>query len=149
MALMAHTSAGWEIRPHNRDDQSGIEAVFLRCLAEFPWRRNRETELEALLYARKYSTVLVATEPDAGIIGFIILQSDKAYVSHLFIDQDWRFCGIARGLLSVARTLSQGPLQLDVDERNKGAIAAYAALGWTEKVRGGPDQRDQRRLVGP
>lgn len=148
MALMAHASAGWEIRPHSRDDQSGIEAVFLKCLEEFPWR-DRKAELEALCYTRKYSTVLVATEPDAGIIGFIILQSDKAYVSHLFIDLDWRFCGIGRGLLSVARTLSHSALQLDVDERNKGAIAAYSALGWTEKVKGGMHSRDQRRLTGP
>jgi len=72
------------------------------------------------------------------------------YIDHLFVDRDWRFCGVARGLLEVARQQATGPLSLDVDAENMGARRAYEALGWqvvastssTGKAR-------QMRLVSP
>lgn len=146
---MSHRSAGWEIRPHSRDDRSDIQRVFLNCLTEFPWRQNPQREVDTLLYDLKYSTVLVATEPDAGLIGFIVLLTDKAYVSHLFVDPDWRLCGVGGGLLNVGRTLTSRPLQLDVDAKNYGALLAYQALGWTEAIANGHVRSNQRRLLGP
>ncbi len=73
---------------------------------------------------------LVAEEPDAGIIGFLTLQMAQGYVDHMFVDRDWRFCGVARGLLEVARVHVNGTLSLDVDTENLGARRAYEALGW-------------------
>jgi len=149
MALMAHSSAGWEIRPHSRNDRAAIERVFLDCHTELPWRTEPGPDLNTLRYALKYSSVLVAHEKDAGGIGFIVFLTERCYVSHLFVDMNWRFCGVARGLLDVGRTLSSGPLQVDLDTQNTGALAAYAAMGWTETVSGGPNLGIQWRLTGP
>lgn len=132
MALMAHLCAGWEIRPHARHDRAGIQQVYASCLKEFPWPFARHTEPEGLEYVLSYTTTLVATEPSAGIVGFMILNTETGYLSHLFVDPDWRFCGIGSGLMDVGRVLCSTPLIMELDLRNAHARAACAAAGWQE-----------------
>ncbi|WP_291199771.1 GNAT family N-acetyltransferase [Hyphomonas sp.] len=92
----------------------------------------------------------VAEEPDAGIVGFLTLQPLQDYIDHLFVDTDWRFCGVARGLLEVARQGATGALSLDVDTENMGARRAYEALGWQVVAStGSTGKARQMRLVSP
>lgn len=147
MEMLRHPSAGWKIRPHTREDHPEIERVFVACLREFPLR-NAAHEVNSLHYVLRNASVLVATERQAGLIGFLAMQAEAAYVSHLFVDADWRFCGVGSGLLSTARGVSGKPLCLDVDEYNHGAIAVYEHLGWTETVDHGRPGPKQRRLRG-
>ena len=92
---------------------------------------------------------LIAEEDQAGVIGFLILEPKTPYVSHLFVDPDWRFCGVGAGLLEVARDLVRQPLQLDVDRQNIHAQAAYEAMGWTIVAPAGGRSGDQIRMAGP
>lgn len=93
--------------------------------------------------------VFVAEVRQAGVIGFVSLEGLSTYVPHLFVDRDWRYCGIGRGLLDVAREKVGGPLKLDVDRQNERAIAAYQAMGWRVAAPAGARRGHQIRLVGP
>lgn len=131
MSLYAHPAAGWQIRAANLADFFDIEDVFRTCLKDFSWR-NAEQELDRLHQTLAVTRVFVAEELSAGIVGFLTLERKKAYVPHLFVHPDWRFCGVGSGLLSVARVKADEPLELDVDEQNKAARAVYDRLGWIE-----------------
>ena len=72
------------------------------------------------------------------------------YVDHLFVDEDWRLCGVGRGLLEVARYEAARPLILDVDMQNVAARRAYEKLGWHVVVDAKPLRPGQQvRLVSP
>ncbi|MEQ8557364.1 MAG: GNAT family N-acetyltransferase [Henriciella sp.] len=146
---MSHRAAGWKIRLRMQSDNSGIETVFRDCLTAFPWRGQQTEEIIRLRHAISLSDCLVAHELSAGLIGFLVLERKKAYVSHLFVNPDWRLCGVGSGLLGVARDMARAPLQLDVDTQNETAVRAYKAMGWIEKVGPDPNRAGQRRLSGP
>ena len=146
---MSHRAAGWKIRLRLSSDNAGIEALFETCLSRFPWRGSVTDEIVRLRQALNTNDCLVAHETHAGVVGFLILERPKAYVSHLFVDDDWRFCGVGSGLLGVARDMARSPLQLDVDVQNQPAMRAYKAMGWVEKVGPDPSRNNQRRLSGP
>lgn len=115
-----------------------------------PWRARHRGQHLALRRALEGQPAWVAEEPNAGIIGFLTLQVPADYIDHLFVDEDWRFCGVARGLLEVARREAEGPLSLDVDTENLTARRAYEALGWQVVASTGSAGRArQMRLVGP
>lgn len=149
MALKTHIGAGWTIRPHSREDREGISHVHRICLKDFPYSLSARQDPDALEYALRYTTALVAEEPTAGVIGFIILNTENAFVSHLFVLPDWRFCGVGSGLLDVARVLTTKPLRQELDARNAQGRSALSAMGWTELVAqpGTPDW--QIRLIAP
>lgn len=150
MVMLEHEAAGWKIRAHTRDDAAAIERVFRETFVEFPWRESRkERDVERVRYLLQTSTVMVAEEDQAGVVAFLILQAEAAYVSHIFVQQDWRFCGIAGGLLQVGRSISGQRLRLDVDVDNEQAISAYTSLGWKETVDHGRPGVGQVRLIGP
>lgn len=149
MELMTHRAAGWKIRLRKASDDAQIEAVFRDCLTDFPWRRAHDVELVRLHGLLASNHCLVAHEGHAGIVGFLTLERRKAYVPHLFVHRDWRFCGVGAGLLQVARDMARSPLSLDVDAQNGPALAAYKAMGWYEKVGQVPPREGQRRLSGP
>lgn len=134
MALLTHRSAGWEIRPHSRDDREGIRRVYDICLHQYPWQFAPNTNPDALDYALSYTSALVATVRQTGIVGFMILNSETGFVSHLFVEPDWRLCGVGSGLLEVGKVLTPRPLQQQLDVRNRSGRAACAAMGWTELV---------------
>jgi GNAT superfamily N-acetyltransferase len=78
------------------------------------------------------------------------LQLPQDYIDHLFVATDWRFCGVARGLLEVARQSASGALSLDVDTENMGARRAYEALGWQVVASTTTNTKArQMRLVSP
>lgn len=128
--MYKHAGAGWSIRPFAPADAGPCLTIFRECLADMPWRVRNRGQYMILRRALGPQNAWVAEEPDAGVIGFLTLQTPQDYIDHLFIDPDWRFCGVARGLLEVARQSATGPLSLDVDEDNLGARRAYEALGW-------------------
>ncbi|MBI1401382.1 MAG: GNAT family N-acetyltransferase [Hyphomonas sp.] len=148
--MYKHAGAGWNIRPFETADAGPCLSIFRDCLKDMPWRTRNRGQYIILRRALDPQSAWVAEEPDAGIVGFLSLQMPQDYIDHLFVDRDWRFCGVARGLLEVARQQATGPLSLDVDAENMGARRAYEALGWqvvaststTGKAR-------QMRLVSP
>ncbi|MCR9196393.1 MAG: GNAT family N-acetyltransferase [Hyphomonas sp.] len=149
MSLYSHPGAGWSIRHWRRDDYPQIEVIFRECLTAFPWRASVREEVLRLRQALSANIAFVAEEKSAGVVGFLTLEQGKAYVPHVFVDGDWRFCGVGSGLLQVARNFVGRPLQLDVDIQNAAAIEAYTALGWKERAKVGRGAREQVRLVGP
>lgn len=148
--MYQHAGAGWSIRPFTAADVGPCLAIFRECLTQMPWRiRNRDQ----YMILRRSLTPLnawVATEPDAGVIGFLTLQLAQDYIDHLFVDPDWRLCGVARGLLEVARQGAIGALSLDVDAENLRARRTYEALGWQLVAgTGSTSKARQMRLVSP
>ena len=128
--MISHDGAGWQIRPFRPTDGEDCQAILTGCLEDFPWRGRPEVSVKQLSAALGRGLCWVAEEPCAGVVGFLTLIEDKAYVDHLFIDADWRFCGIGRGLLETARSFLGEPLTLSVDRGNHRAREAYEALGW-------------------
>ncbi|MAK60938.1 MAG: hypothetical protein CMK09_08165 [Ponticaulis sp.] len=149
MALQAHIGAGWTIRPHSRADREAIAYVHHACLSDFPWLLTARHDPDALEYALRYTTAMVAEEPSAGVIGFIILNTENAFVSHLFVLPDWRLCGVGSGLLDVARVLTTKPLRQELDARNHQGRSALSAMGWTEIMAPPGTPNWQVRLVAP
>lgn len=146
-----HPNAGWVIRPLIRGDVSGALSVFEACLAEFPWRSSFESERAHLFQSAVNSDVLIASEPQAGVVGFMVADLSTGYISHLFVDIDWRLCGIGTAFLDLAREASGKQLVLDVDEENAAGRAAYEALGWrvTEGARKTNRGYKQVRMISP
>ena len=119
--MYKHAGAGWSIRPFTLNDRISCLRIFSDCLRDFPWRGDWKAYLPVLQNAFVSSRVLVAEEPSAGMIAFLTVQMRTGYVDHLFVDEDWRLCGVGRGLLEVARYEAARPLILDVD-----MLATYA-----------------------
>lgn len=147
--MYTHPAAGWHIRPFDRMDYHPCYRLFRDCLKDFPWRGPMGPYLRQLFNSLPSAKAWVAEEEQAGVVGFLTLRKESAYVDHLFVHRDWRFCGVARGLLEVARNEMGCPLNLDVDTKNTGARQAYEALGWKVVARAGGEKSDQIRLVGP
>lgn len=149
MSLRSHPNAGWSIRLAGPDDRQAIERVFLDCLQDFPWRGSPVQQLRWMRQTSLAADTYVAEEPRAGVVGFLTLEDFNAYIPHLFVDLDWRFCGIGTSLLDVARSAAGKPLKLDVDRLNVKARAAYRSMGWKEIAHAGARKNDQVRLLGP
>jgi GNAT superfamily N-acetyltransferase len=148
--MYKHAGAGWSIRPFDAADGAACVSIFRDCLTTMPWRVRNRSQYMSLRRALSPQAAWVAEEPEAGIIGFLTLQVPQDYVDHLFVDPDWRFCGVARGLLEVARQSATGALSLDVDAENMGARRAYEALGWQVVANTtSSGKAPQMRLVSP
>mgnify|MGYP002265747572 CR=1 FL=1 len=133
------------------NDRPDCLRIFRACLRQQVWRGDASEYVRALKYAMVNGDAYVSVEPQAGPVGFLTLIDRTTYVDHLFVDPDWRLCGIARGLLETARQDIGESLTLDVDQKNGNARAAYATLGWKE-VALKPNSRipgGQVRLIGP
>lgn len=148
--MYTHAGAGWHIRDYKTTDGQACMSIFMACLRKFPWRGAPRPYVARLIRALPGSRIWVAEEANAGIVGFLTLQPGEAYIDHLFVHEDWRFCGVGRGLLDVARAEAGRPLTLDVDTQNFGARKAYEALGWKIVASAGDSGgRSQIRLVSP
>ncbi|MBB5517907.1 acetyltransferase [Amphiplicatus metriothermophilus] len=69
-------------------------------------------------------------------VGFMGLAGNS--VETLFIDPDWFGRGLGRAFLNHARAL-RGPLRVDVNEQNPGALAFYRKCGFVETGRSAVD----------
>lgn len=148
--MLSHPAAGWSIRRLADRDRETCLDIFMACLGDFHWRGPHGRYTAPLMAALSRRTSWVAEEPRAGIVGFITLKPRLAYVDHLFVDVDWRLCGIGRGLLTVAREAAAKPLTLTVDVQNTAARRAYEALGWMPTGQAGGDGNSGwMRLVSP
>ncbi|MEX1250421.1 MAG: GNAT family N-acetyltransferase [Hyphomonas sp.] len=148
--MYKHPGAGWSIRPFSAADAGSCLSIFRDCLTQMPWRVRNRGQYMILRRALSPQAAWVAQEPDAGVVGFLTLQAPQDYVDHLFVAPDWRFCGVARGLLEVAHQGASGALSLDVDTENMGARRAYEALGWQVVASTGSGSKArQMRLVSP
>lgn len=130
--MITHPAAGWRIRQYEHADAPRCRRIFERAVAEFAWRGSSEQYLPALAESLRGELSWVAEERNAGVVGFLTMLRYKPYVDHLFVEADWRFCGVGRGLLHVARAAANRPLELHVDRKNVHARRAYAAMGWEE-----------------
>ncbi|MEO0983230.1 MAG: GNAT family N-acetyltransferase [Pseudomonadota bacterium] len=130
--MRRHLAAGWSIRRFRASDIDACVDVYMDGYRDFEWRSAPVVRVSPIKAAISGSRVWVAEERRAGVVGFITLEPQKAYVHYLFVHRDWRFCGIGRGLLEAARDFVGKPLELNVDAPNRFARAAYEALGWTE-----------------
>ena len=63
------------------------------------------------------------------VIGFLGMGSDT--IDALFIDPDCHGLGGGTFLVTHAQRLSAGPLSVEVNEQNDGAVKFYQALGFT------------------
>ncbi|MEL7546484.1 MAG: GNAT family N-acetyltransferase [Pseudomonadota bacterium] len=153
MTLDTHSGAGWSIRKWRRTDYPQVELIFRDCLSEFSWRGPERDELRRMRQTLVAADVYVAAEPAAGLVGFMSFEPVNAYVPHLFVAADWRFCGVASSLLAVARARAEGAVQLDVDCLNERAIAFYRSQGWSIRApadrKSGVIRRGQIRLISP
>jgi len=149
MSLLIHPGAGWSVRHWRREDYPRIEVIFKDCLKAFPWRGPERDEIIRLRQTLSANVAFVAVEKQAGVVGFLTLEQGKAYIPHVFVDLDWRLCGVGSGLLKVARGFVGQRLQLDVDVQNESAIEAYLALGWRERKKVDRGRHEQVRLIGP
>ncbi len=148
--MIVHDGAGWQIRPYRPGDHEDCEAILTACLEDFPWRGAPDGSLRQLYRALSRGLCWVAEEPSAGVVGFLTLIESRDYVDHLFVDVDWRLCGVGRGLLDTARLFLGRPLTLTVDRGNHRARDAYAALGWAPTGEaGGRGRKGWLRLKGP
>lgn len=130
--MLTHPAAGWRIRQYRHVDAPRCRRIFEQALDTFVWRGAPGPYLHALADSLHRARSWVAEEPNAGVVGFLTMLNEKPYVDHLFVHEDWRLCGIGRGLLHVARAAAGVPLELDVDEQNIQGRKAYFALGWEE-----------------
>jgi len=153
MILSSHPGAGWSIRKWQRTDYPKVELIFRDCLAEFSWRGPDRVEVQRMRRTLISADVYVAVEPAAGLIGCMSFEPINAYIPHLFVDSDWRFCGVASAFLNLARERANAPIELDVDCLNEKAIAFYRAQGWTIRApadrKSGVIRRGQIRLISP
>ncbi len=147
--MIDHPAAGWRIRAYEPEDALCCVRVFDRCFRTFAWRGARTPHVDPLLSALEETLAWVAEEPRAGIVGFLTLFPEQRHVEHLFVEADWRLCGIGRGLLDTARHAAHGALTLTVDAHNRPARQAYAALGWSTVAMGGDGAGAWLRLVSP
>ena len=148
--MYMHAGAGWSIRPFVRSDRVACLRIFRDSLRAFPWRGDWQAYIPVLQNAFEHARVLVAEEPSAGLVGFLTLQPLTGYVDHLFVHEDWRLCGVGRGLLEVARAEADKPLTLDVDTQNTAARQAYEAMGWRVVADAKPARPGQQvRLISP
>lgn len=148
--MYTHAGAGWSIRPFTRNDRIPCLRIFRDCLRAFPWRGEWQAYLPVLQNAFASARVLVAEEASAGVIGFLTLNMTTGYVDHLFVHDDWRLCGVGRGLLDVAQSEAGKCLTLDVDAQNTGARKAYEHMGWQVVADARPLRPGQQvRLMSP
>ncbi|MEE9380134.1 MAG: GNAT family N-acetyltransferase [Hyphomonadaceae bacterium] len=125
-------AAGWSIRRYEREDLREVGEIFRRGIAGFHWYNRTLLTTKHLRASLEEGTAWVATEPRAGVVGFITLYERESYIHYLFIAEDWKFCGIATGLLAIARARAGTPLELKVDAANTHGRAFYTHLGWQE-----------------
>tara|TARA_R110001599_G_scaffold1981_5_gene10470 strand:- start:43567 stop:44013 length:447 start_codon:yes stop_codon:yes gene_type:complete len=148
--MYTHAGSGWAIRPFLRGDRASCLRIFSDCLRAFPWRGEWQSYLPALHHSFDTARTLIAFEPSAGTIAFVTVNVTTGYVDHLFVHQDWRLCGVGRGLLEVARKEADKPLILDVDTQNMSARHAYEKLGWRVMADAKPARPGQQvRLISP
>ncbi len=133
--MISHPAAGWRIRLYRHVDAPRCRRIFEEALATFVWRGDPDPYLHALADSLHRARSWVAEESNAGVVGFLTMLNNKSYVDHLFVQEDWRFCGVGRGLSEVARIEAGEPLELDVDAQNINGRKAYLAMGWVETGR--------------
>lgn len=142
-----HPAAGWQIRPFRPGpDRAGCERVFQACVGEFSWLDTAQSLPAGWSSPGCGLAIHVAEVRQAGLVGFIMFNSETGYVSYLLVERDWRLCGIGRGFLAGARGMTSRALSLDVDRQNGRARAAYEALGFQPVATRTAAGREQIRM---
>lgn len=147
--MLDHPAAGWRIRAYESRDRAACRSVFQTCVEEFEWLNRGQPAPERFARPSSGLRTYVAEVDPAGPVGFIMFSLPAGYVHYLLVEPDWRFCGIGRALLQVARKAAGGPLYLDTDVENVRARAAYRAFGFSESGTRTDEGRRLVRLVGP
>ena len=93
--------------------------------------------------------VSVATLPAGEVVGFVSLWRPEPFVHFLHVARDWRRRGVGEALLRHALTTVTGTVDLKCLPGNRGALAFYRRLGWTEVERDITDGLPHVRLRSP
>jgi ribosomal protein S18 acetylase RimI-like enzyme len=76
--------------------------------------------------------VLVATNMDGQVFGWMSVWLPESFVHHLYVDPTFQRCGVGRFLLDALPGRVPVPYTLKCVRSNRGAMAFYDRLGWTE-----------------
>ncbi|MCI9317478.1 MAG: ribosomal protein S18-alanine N-acetyltransferase [Oscillospiraceae bacterium] len=123
----------YTIVPMNTSHIPQVEEIERACFPD-PWSKKL---LEDLL-AEEHALTLAAVAGDGAVLGYVSLSwvLDEGYINNVAVRPDCRRMGIATALLEALRRqgLEKGLsfLTLEVRERNRGARALYAGLGFAE-----------------
>ncbi len=130
------TAPAVHVRPARAADLDAIHAIEVRAFSA-PWRRESFRDYLCDGPAR----LLVAEAADGTVVGFAValIAVDEAEIANLAVAPEWRRRGVARRIVdrvfAAAATAGVRTVFLEVRESNAGAIALYAAAGFTEVAR--------------
>ena len=75
------------------------------------------------------NTPLILGVQDGTIVGFMGMTDN--HIDALFIDPDYLGQSLGKAFIQHARTITKGPLSVDVNEQNEGAHRFYEKMGFT------------------
>ena len=132
------------IRGSRRDEADALFAIW-RAAVEATHQFVAAADLESIskMVREQYlpsAELWVATDEEDQPLAFLGMTDDK--VDTLFVAPSAHGRGIGRALMAHARALA-GPLSVDVNEQNQGAVAFYLRLGF--RVTGRSERDDAGR----
>lgn len=114
-----------------------------RCarLLEHGWRealpnRARDVTLADFWEETQGERIVVASQPAIGVVGFVAVDVESAFIHHLYVDATRRRRGLGAALLAEGVGLAGGRASLKCALSNLSAIEFYNALGWSWGERG-------------
>jgi putative acetyltransferase len=123
------------IRTEDACDRAELIELWLASWAatypgiDFETRREWFDEHLSLLRTQGCTILTARTEPGS-LAGFVIFDSVSGWLDQIAISPDAFGSGVARELMSKAKRLSRGFLQLDVNADNTRALAFYEREGF-------------------
>jgi len=134
-------SAPFTVRTEDISERAELIELWLAAWAatypqiDFETRRDWFSEHLALLEAQG-CTILAARDEPGKLAGFVIFNRVSGWLDQLAVRPDAFGAGIARQLMSEAKGLSPGFLQLDVNADNARAVAFYEREGFRRAGQG-------------
>jgi putative acetyltransferase len=130
----ASLHAGYTLRPYHAGDEDAAVALWLRTWqAAYPaldfaarldwWRARWRNELLPA------ATVVIA-EADGAMIGFVTVDPGTLYLDQIVVAPERWGSGVGAALISEAKRISPGGLDLDVNTDNARAIRFYGKQGF-------------------
>jgi putative acetyltransferase len=125
---------GISLRAYQADDEDASVALWLRTWqAAYPaldfterldwWRERWRKELLP-------AAEVVIAEAEAGMIGFVTIDTDTRYLDQLVVAPECWGAGVGFDLINEAKRLSPSGVDLDVNVDNARALAFYRKCGF-------------------
>ena len=128
-------SDAFKLRPYQAADEDAAIDLWLRSWqAAYPdldftarldwWRARWRNELVP-------ATTIIVAEAQAGITGFVTVDPRNGYLDQLVVAPQAWGSGLAKTLMTRAKALAPGELELHVNQDNARALRFYAKQGFT------------------